>query len=79
MQYLGNTLTEIAHNKAGIIKESVPCVTAASGEALTQIQKEAEEKHAPLYIYGRDFAEIARHAVHGGLKARWQSDVDDPF
>lgn len=66
MQYLGNTLTEIAHNKAGIIKESVPCVTAASGEALTQIQKEAEEKHAPLYIYGRDFAEIARHAVHGG-------------
>ena len=38
---LGNTLAEIAHTKAGIIKRGVPLVTAAEGEAWEVIWKEA--------------------------------------
>ena len=47
MQYLGNTIEEIADAKAGIIKEGVPCVTHVRDEkALEVIQKKCEEKNA---------------------------------
>ena len=55
MKYLGNTLQEIAHQKAGIIKEGIPVVTAAQHVALKQLKKEAHEKKARIYFYGRDF------------------------
>ncbi|MEI6084693.1 MAG: folylpolyglutamate synthase/dihydrofolate synthase family protein [Verrucomicrobiota bacterium] len=42
-QYLGNTLVEIAGEKAGIIKPGVPVVTAAQGEALAVIRAVAGE------------------------------------
>lgn len=45
MKYLGNTLQEIAHQKAGIIKEGIPVVTAAQHVALKQLKKEAHEKN----------------------------------
>ncbi len=49
MDYLGNTITEIASVKAGIIKEGVPVVTAAGDpEALAVIQRVARQKGAPL-------------------------------
>jgi len=48
-QWLGNTLAEIAAEKAGIIKPGVPVITAANEpEALAVIQKMAREKNAPL-------------------------------
>ncbi len=53
--YLGNTLQEIAHQKAGIIKEGIPVVTAAQHVALKEIKKEAHDKKSRLYFYGRDF------------------------
>ena len=52
----GGTLEGIATHKAGIIKDGVPVVTGAEGEALEIIAKMAQEKKADLYVAGRDFA-----------------------
>lgn len=64
MQYLGNTIEEIARHKAGIIKEGIPVVTAAQQVPLKTIKKEAHAKKARLYFYGRDFEIDSR--------SRWQ-------
>jgi dihydrofolate synthase/folylpolyglutamate synthase len=47
-EYLGRTVTEIAGEKAGIIKAGVPVVTAARGEALAVIERAAAGMGAPL-------------------------------
>ena len=52
---LGNTIEEIALQKAGIIKEKVPVVTGAEGNALGPIRVMGALKEAPLYEYGRSF------------------------
>ena len=63
-KYLGKNLEEIAHQKAGIIKEGIPVVTAAQHVPLKQLKKEAHEKKARLYFYGRDF-EIDSRSKYG--------------
>lgn len=53
---LGTTLPEIAAEKAGIIKPSVPVVTAPQpAEALAVIERVAAERGAPLSVVGRDW------------------------
>lgn len=53
---LGNTLTEIARNKAGIIKASRPVAVARQDpEALTVIEATAAEKHSRMLLAGRDW------------------------
>ena len=52
---LGNTIEEIALQKAGIIKEKVPVVTGADGDALGPIRVMSAVKQAPLYEYGVSF------------------------
>lgn len=55
MQYLGNTIAEIASVKAGIIKEKGVVVTASRRpEALEVIGRTCREKGAILYQVGRD-------------------------
>jgi dihydrofolate synthase / folylpolyglutamate synthase len=50
-QWLGDTLEQIAFEKAGIIKPGVPVATATDApEALAVIEKIAKEKNAPLTI-----------------------------
>ena len=52
----GKTLERIAMQKAGIIKEKVPLVTAAEGnEALGPIVSLAMFKEAPVYLYSKAF------------------------
>lgn len=52
----GKTIERIAMQKAGIIKEKVPVVTAAEGnEALGPIISFAVFKEAPVYLYGKAF------------------------
>ncbi|WP_288840732.1 folylpolyglutamate synthase/dihydrofolate synthase family protein [uncultured Mitsuokella sp.] len=53
---LGGTLQSIAENKAGIIKDGVPVVTAAKGEPLAVIRAVAEEKSADIFVAGEDFS-----------------------
>jgi dihydrofolate synthase/folylpolyglutamate synthase len=45
---LGNTIEEIAAEKAGIIKDGVPLVTACTGTALDTILHEAKSKSVPV-------------------------------
>jgi len=60
--YLGNTLAEVAGEKAGIIKEGLPIVSGVGiGESADEkvvlgvVEDKCREKHAPLYLHGRDF------------------------
>ncbi|HEX9038356.1 MAG TPA: folylpolyglutamate synthase/dihydrofolate synthase family protein [Ktedonobacterales bacterium] len=53
MEILGHTLTEIAREKAGIIKPGVPVVTSAQApEARAEITRIARERGAPLTRVG---------------------------
>jgi dihydrofolate synthase/folylpolyglutamate synthase len=55
-QYLGETLAQIAGEKAGILKPGVPCVVGPQrDEALAVIEAQAEAVGAPLRIAGRDW------------------------
>lgn len=51
----GGTLQGVAKHKAGIIKKSVPVVTAAQGEALEIIRNTAKQKTAALIVAGENF------------------------
>ena len=49
MLYLGDTYQQIAHEKAGIIKENVDCISASDREDCRQVfQKAAHAHHAKL-------------------------------
>ncbi|MGF1501120.1 MAG: bifunctional folylpolyglutamate synthase/dihydrofolate synthase [Paracoccaceae bacterium] len=55
-QYLGETLGQIAGEKAGILKPAVPCVVAPQAEAARRIIEErAADLGAPLSLAGRDW------------------------
>ena len=65
-QHLGPTLTHIAREKAGIIKEGVPCVSAGQArEAALVLQAVADRAGARLWRPGRDY--------------RFESRVAEPF
>jgi dihydrofolate synthase / folylpolyglutamate synthase len=53
-QWLGDTIEKIAFEKAGIIKQGVPVITTATGEALEVIKKVARELDAPLSVVTRE-------------------------
>ncbi len=54
--WLGNTLAQIAFEKAGIIKPHVPAVCAPQpAEALAVIERVCVERAAPLLLVGRDW------------------------
>ena len=56
-EFLGNTISAIAEEKAGIIKDGVPVITSAQEPSVMDaIKKKTEEKNASLFIYGRDFS-----------------------
>jgi dihydrofolate synthase/folylpolyglutamate synthase len=54
--WLGNTLAQIAAEKAGIIKPGVPVVSAPQpSEALEVIEQHCRERNIPLVLVGRDW------------------------
>ena len=67
-EFLGNTLKEIAHEKAGIIKDGIPVVASYQDpEAMKVIEKKAIEKEAELYVYGRDFSSVLKREDISGI------------
>ena len=55
-EFLGNTLTAIAGEKAAIIKRHVPVVCAEqAGEAMTVIEAQANRMRAPLHAAGQQW------------------------
>ena len=64
-QFLGESIEEIAFEKAGILKQGVPCVVAAQSPAvLAVIRTEAARRRSPLFICGEDWQ---AHEEHGRL------------
>jgi dihydrofolate synthase/folylpolyglutamate synthase len=54
--FLGDTIAQIAGEKAGILKRGVPAVIASQlREALAVIERQAGRMHAPLSIAGEDW------------------------
>jgi dihydrofolate synthase/folylpolyglutamate synthase len=73
---LGNTLTQIAGEKAGIIKPGKPVVTSnQTGEAMEVIERVANEKGSSLRIVGRDahYASVS-HSLEGQTFWLWSPD-----
>ncbi len=54
MDYLGESINEIAVEKAGILKHGVPCVTGAEGTSL-EVIREAAQRKCPLFVLNEAF------------------------
>jgi dihydrofolate synthase/folylpolyglutamate synthase len=64
-EFLGETLADIAFEKAGIIKEGIPVVSSAQApEALKVLTATAARKGAALFLHGREFS---LHGVEGDM------------
>ena len=62
-QYLGDTLGEIAFEKAGILKSGVTCIVGPQeNEALDVIERQAARVSAPLIVSGQDFTSTVEDA-----------------
>mgnify|MGYP000439277859 CR=1 FL=1 len=67
-QYLGDTLAEVAAEKAGIIKEAVPTISCERKEEVREIiRKVCKEKSSSLKFVGDDFDLIDREVHKDGL------------
>ncbi len=54
--YLGTTLSEVAGEKAGIIKPGIPVVAAhGPADVVTVLKTTTAERKSPLYLLGEDF------------------------
>ena len=62
VSFLGDTLQQIAGEKAGILKPGVRCVVGRQEtEAFRVIEARADEIGAPLHVAGRDFDMYEQH------------------
>ncbi|MBW2515283.1 MAG: bifunctional folylpolyglutamate synthase/dihydrofolate synthase [Deltaproteobacteria bacterium] len=75
--YLGNTLAEIAREKAGIIKQSTPVVTGVKQKQVCAVvQQVARKKKAPLFMLGKAFKVTQHHPgqfSYTGCKNKWRT------
>ena len=74
-EFLGNTISAIAEEKAGIIKDGVPVITSAQEPSVMDaIKKKTEEKNAGLFIYGRDFSAAIKSEDTSGSVFNYNGD-----
>jgi dihydrofolate synthase/folylpolyglutamate synthase len=76
MHLLGDSLSDIAREKAGIIKPGVPVVSAPQqSEAQLVVEEVAREREAPLCLVGRDwlFSPGSRY-LDGQIFYVWSAD-----
>lgn len=77
VEILGNTLSSIAYEKAGIIKSGVPVITAADvPEAIYVIAEVAKDKGAPLRQWGKDFKAVPRQSGLMGQSFDYRGYLD---
>lgn len=76
MHLLGDSLSDIAREKAGIVKEGVPVVVAPQQyEAERVIERIAEEREAPLVLVGRDWLfSPGTHSLEGQSLYIWSNE-----
>jgi dihydrofolate synthase / folylpolyglutamate synthase len=74
--YLGNTLTKIAGEKAGIIKENIPAVSGCCAEVPRRvIRKRAKEVSAPL----TEICDECKITIKNMTRGRRSIDLHTPF
>jgi dihydrofolate synthase/folylpolyglutamate synthase len=68
-EFLGNSLSDIGSEKAGIIKDRVPvvCSTQETGVELI-LRKKADAGSSPFFIYGKDFEGVLRSTDPAGTR-----------
>lgn len=68
MEYLGDSIEDIAHEKAGVLRREIPAVLAAQPhpEALDILVEQAETLAVPVYLQGRSFDTVTRVPGVGG-------------
>ncbi|WP_260858484.1 bifunctional folylpolyglutamate synthase/dihydrofolate synthase [Fictibacillus phosphorivorans] len=77
MGILGETLKEIAFQKAGIIKQDVPVITTADQtEAREVIDRKAKEMNAENYFLDRDFSVVHLESAHSGERFLYTDSED---
>ncbi|MFN4072248.1 MAG: bifunctional folylpolyglutamate synthase/dihydrofolate synthase [Thermus sp.] len=70
LEILGPTLRDVAREKAGILRQGVPALTAARGEGLAEIRERARALGAPLWVLGEEFSLWGVEAWGEGLAFR---------
>lgn len=66
-EYLGDTIEQIAAEKAGIIAPGCTAIAQRQGaEAMQVLRRRAEETQAPLFIEGEEFGVVDREIAVGG-------------
>ncbi|MGD9541562.1 bifunctional folylpolyglutamate synthase/dihydrofolate synthase [Methylocystis sp.] len=56
LEFLGDTVEKIAHEKAGILKKGAPAIIGFQSELVAKtLEREARRAGAPAFIAGRDF------------------------
>jgi dihydrofolate synthase/folylpolyglutamate synthase len=74
--YLGDTIAEIACEKAGIIKQATPVITAVKQKQARSVLREvARKKSAPLFRLGKDFKarqHKSGHFSYYGFENTWR-------
>lgn len=74
-EFLGETLGEIASEKAGIIKKGIPVISSSQhNEAIAVIKNKAIEMDSRLYIYGQDFKGYLREMNPQGILFDYEDD-----
>jgi dihydrofolate synthase/folylpolyglutamate synthase len=74
MEFLGDTVEKIAFEKAGIIKNGVPVITAVQqDEALAVIQNRCKKGRSSLYQFGKEFTAEHVASVSKGEKINFSS------
>jgi dihydrofolate synthase/folylpolyglutamate synthase len=65
VQKLGSTLAQIAHEKAGVMRQARVCVTGAKGGALAALMKEGEARGAQVVaVHGKYAGKLALLGEH---------------
>lgn len=78
-QYLGETLAEIAGEKAGILKRGVTCIIGQQPEeVLAVIEDRAAAVGAPLLVHGRDWLVRTEHGRLVYQDEQCLHDLDPP-
>lgn len=71
--YLGDSIASVATEKAGIVKEGIPVVSAVKEEGgLYEVKAACRSKKAPLFLYGQQFSA----SPQGGGEWRWSASAD---
>lgn len=78
-QFLGDSLSLIAAEKAGILREGAPAVVGLQApEAMTAIEARAEELGAPLFAFGRQWQAYVEHGRMIYQDENGLCDLDPP-